>query len=209
MIELHNLFDLYQEYKIDRVLVWNAVRRKYCKEYKSTELLDWRLIKIKDYNRFKDAIKSFVSRSYYKDDKEIEKKCIGYYISYNPINWNNVYLDLMNHLIRDYAFYIQFNRLDASPTRRIISVIMKNISKKPLVLIDIETKDKEILNEVINKIEFIEYMSETPNGYHILIPLKKVGEAIFRYKILKEFEGYIEYKRNAGLNITLLMNKLR
>lgn len=199
---LFELYPMYKKYKISENIIYNVMRKKNrCS--RNSKLLHWNIVSTDNHNIWIEQIYRFK----FKEDIELESECFSYYITYNPINYKTFYKDLIKTLLDNYDRSITTNER-YSITRIILSEYMKHITKKPLLLIDIDSKRENVIENIKSKLkDKIEFITDTPNGYHILVPIAEVGEDIFRNHILDDYNNVIEYKRNSGLNITNLINK--
>ncbi|RLG94915.1 hypothetical protein DRO29_06140 [Candidatus Bathyarchaeota archaeon] len=178
------------------LLLLLAARKKYWPEIaRSEEILRREVVREKDWNIFyRKVLKmSFVNNLYTdKDGKIIPKEALAMFIVLDPKDalkaWNTLQKEMIDLLFQyakgDVNALKQFKRIDV----RWFSALHRSQSRKKYWLIDIDCKDENLLNFVLDYVEPV-WISETRGGYHIIVPAnEEVAKTIFRDKIFDRYK---------------------
>ncbi|TXT58567.1 MAG: hypothetical protein BAJALOKI1v1_1610005 [Promethearchaeota archaeon] len=191
------------ELKDDEVLIYFVfVRKKYCPEVKNHHQMVFRNI-LRDnsveyiLHKIKKIPDEFID---YKTNISYKKNCYSTYIDLIPkstlkafIKFQKEMTDLMYQSFKNKELLSEFSKIKA----KLLSNIHKSSSRKPYIMIDIDTKEEDIIDNVLEKIvDRPEWISETRGGYHLIY--KKTSETckvIYTELITdKSFKEVIEVK---------------
>ena len=186
------------------LLLLLSARKKYHPEIaRSEEILRREVIREKNWCSFYRKVKrmSYVDRIYTdKNGNEIPEGALAMFIVLNPKDvlkaWNTLQKEMVDLLFQyakgDPNALKQFKRIDI----RWFSALHRSSSRKKYWLIDIDRKDEDLLNFVVEKLEYI-WISETRGGYHVIVPANDVtAKTIFRDRVLENVKD-IEIHKEA------------
>ncbi|MGV9198800.1 MAG: hypothetical protein ACOC4M_08170 [Promethearchaeia archaeon] len=171
--------------KDDEMLMYFIfARKKYCPEISNHHQMIYRgTFTNTDPTYMISKIKS-LERDYYKLEtgEKYNEECLSIYIDCHPKSGLKSYIhftDRMNKLLyqihKDTDQIKQFGKI----RKHFMSEIHKANSRKPYILIDIDSTDYGLVTDIINYFRHIKnkepaWVSKTHGGYHII--LKKDGE---------------------------------
>ncbi len=163
-------------------------RKKYCSDVVSDEYIYYRDIVIPDIKnniKFPEIIlrkiirTSFISDNYIdrKTEKKIPFNAFVYYIDLNPKSMMKAFcvfdkegLDLLYRITRNPDEIKQVTKLKS----KFMSAIHRSNSRKKYFIIDIDTKNRDVLDQCIDAVnENYVWISNTRGGYHIILEKNK------------------------------------
>ena len=210
---LHSLMD-------DEVyIVMLAARKKYDDTLRrSTEMLDTLILRDNSSDYIYRKLKKFLyvgehDDIYYDNTAEsnIPSKSMVAYIDIAPkstikafIKFTKDYLDRIYELHTNSIFGNSINvnnyRVFKKFTTNFFSCLAQSTSQRNHIIVDIDKKDKRLLKSTLNKIynqfpkeehNYIQWVSETRGGYHIILEYTKPLSE-FLHKTIKPSSKYIE-----------------
>lgn len=179
----------------DEVLLLSlAVRGKYCPGVESSgAFLNSMVLRNNDINDIMLKIRrmSYVDKCYisYRTGNYINPECMVIYIDLQP----RAVKSAMNLLFKEYMDVVSEENVNYELLKKFTSwskmrhVLAKNRSKKLLLDIDIDIKDEDLLNNILDIVDDnVECVIESRGGYHVIIINDK--------RIAKEL--YEKYSKN-------------
>ena len=186
------------------ILMLLAARKKYYPKLKrSEEILDRKIIRTDNPKIILQKLKRFTEGVFYQDDEIIPEEALVPYIILNPkstIKAYNAFTKEVNDQIFNLIKTIQNNpdKVDYNFFRKLdlklFSAIHRSTSRHLYWLVDIDEKDEDKLNLVVDKLgEDVVWITETKNGFHVIVKVSSnSGKVLFTE--LKGKEG-IEIQR--------------
>jgi len=181
----------------DEVLIMLVcARKKYCEILpRSEEILDRKIIRTNDKTRIIQKIKKLASQKFFiNEELEIPHHAKAIYVDLNPKSVIKAYSvftkevnDQIYNLIRtllngnepDFNF---FRKLDI----RFFSAIHRSTSRHLYWLIDVDVKDTNLVNKIIEMLHgYVKCVTETRGGYHIIVRVSNESSKI----IFTELKG--------------------
>lgn len=205
---LHKFFDrVIPDLKENEcLLLLLAARKKYCPTLaRSEEMLRREVTREKNWDKFLRKVKKLVHvDSLYvdKNGNPIPIDAFGAYIVLDPKDAIKAWImlqkemcDLMyQYVCGDKNALVQLKKVDV----RWFSCLHRSKSRKLYWLVDIDEKNKEVLDEVLSVLdESVVWVSETRGGYHVIVRAnERVAKLMFKEsvfdRISEEFEVTIE-----------------
>jgi hypothetical protein len=189
-----------------------GARKKYCETLsRSQEILNRTIIRNNEVNSIINKINRMMCfNNYYIDKKTNEKIPSEAFVCYITINSNSTlkayinFVNEMNNLMYgiiknknedSYDDLYLFRKIDI----KLFSSIHKSWSKKYYVIVDIDKKDDDILENVIDLLgENVKWVSETRGGYHVIVDKNKTSGKIIHTDLVNcEYSNQIEILKNA------------
>lgn len=193
--------------KNDEVLIYFVfVRKKYCPQVRNHHQMVFRdILKDNDPNYIIPKIEKIPDRFIdYQSSIYYGENCYALYIDLIPKSTLKAYIhfskeiqDLIYQSLKNDSQLKEFRKIK----NRLLSAIHKKSSWKPFIMIDIDSKDNELLEEIYNQIDWTPiYISETRGGYHLIY---EKTSAICRdiYENLRKDEDLIGYFENKTIEI--------
>lgn len=164
------LQELLPELQNDEVFIYFVfARKKYCPHVKNHHQMLYRNI-FKDNNIELMARKLELLRDFFDYDtlRIYNENCLATYIDLHPKSTLNAYIkfqNVMNTYIKRECDHFNFTRIK----NKLMSSIHKSTSRKPYIMIDIDTLDESVLNKVLNEIpEEPKWVTQTRGGFHAI-----------------------------------------
>lgn len=194
-LEVKNFFGtIVPQIEKDEVLiVMVAARKKYDPTLsRSKEMLDTLIIRSNDIVVIMNELTMLEAKAnYYRDYKTrelINKKALAYYIDLYPKSiiksWGLLSKE-MNQWIyealkQEKYDYHNFRNIEA----KLFSALAKSSSRRPIRLLDVDTKDENFLNSVLEKLPKPNWITQTRGGFHVLFSIdknleKEIGKACY------------------------------
>jgi len=164
-----------------------VARKKYANISRSEELLAYEILKHDDFSYVWRRLKrlGYVKNIYvdYKTGKPIPAKAMTLYVDLHPKSVLKAYEKLIAESLVEAMFVKQsttvaqkFKNLD----RHWFSCICRSRTRKPVYLVDIDVKDQDVLQQVVNCLESdVLWITETRGGYHIIINNENPGARFY------------------------------
>ena len=179
------------------ILMLLAARKKYCKQLpRSEEMLHFEILRHNSFNKFLSKVKklTYTDGIYLdKNGNEIESTCIAPYVILDPKHTIKAWFklqkeinDLIYQLIKgDKTALYQLRKIDV----KWFSCLHRSQSRKLYWIIDIDSKDNNLINYVIDKLRnHIRWVSETRGGYHVIVDTNETSsKLIFKDKVFSKY----------------------
>ena len=178
------------------LLILLIARKKYYPQlHKSEEVLAREVLRDNSWSKFKRKVKriSNVKEIYFdRDGNEIPEEAFGVYVLLDPRDTIYAWIKFQEETNKlfyqafkgDNSAIHQFKKLDI----RWFSALHRSTSRKIYWLIDVDTKDKNLLNFLTNSLEdSVVWISETKNGYHLIVLRNSESARIlFRERVVEK-----------------------
>ncbi len=195
------------------IVVLNA-RKKYCPTISSSmEVVSRDIIRNNDTNKIMRKLKKMsIVEGLYTDKNEdiIPNEAFALYILPEPRSMLKAYMEFTKNINEwNYENLIKSNIIEGSNLElyrkldlKLFSAIHKSRSRSKYFIIDIDKKDKDLLENVLNFMHIqtidpyknIQFISETRGGYHVILNRnEETGKAI--HEITKRKFEFVEFRK--------------
>ena len=217
---IHNIsliLDFYKEIlpitTSDEVLfMFIQARRKYNKtaDIKDHDpILSRKILKYRDVDLFLNKVEQLdaLSNTFISNRSKniLPKDSMVIYVDLCPKStlkaftaFTTYYINEMKEIIDNDQMY-KFQKMDT----KLNSFIHKSNSRKPYFMLDLDTKNQEVFEDILNMLpnNSIDWITETRGGFHYLInknnmDVKKIGKLIYK-EILPKHKTVLEVKGQA------------
>lgn len=194
--------------KDDEVFViLSFARKKYHPSATDEWMLYRDIIKDNDIDKMIHKIKRNYSYTEGFNDlrtgEPINKDAFVCYIDLSPksmLKAYNMFIKKMNDILYQVIKNKEQSILMRKMKNYLMSCIHKSNSYKPYLLLDVDTKNSDLLNSILNALESWEWISETRGGYHVLVKKTKQN-CQFIFQNLQFSKGYCDYDIEIKSNV--------